>query len=81
LGKGAGLTEPFTVSTEMLGVVIICGKAGISLKNESLSCEGVIMEVIVEWYIECFCSAKFSGGFFLENFFEGYCVDRKGLDG
>ena len=29
------------------------------------------MEVIVEWYIEGVCSAKFSGKFFLENFFEG----------
>jgi len=38
------------------------------------------MEVIVEWYIEGVCSAKFSGGFFLENFFEEYCVGRKGLD-
>jgi hypothetical protein len=55
----------------MLGVVIICGKAGISEKNESLSFECGIMEVIVEWYIEGVCSAKFSGGFFLENFFEG----------
>jgi len=56
------------------------GKSGISLKNESLSCERGIMEVIVEWYIEGVCSAKFSGGFFLENFFEEYCVDRRGLD-
>jgi hypothetical protein len=62
-------------------VVTVDGKSGILLKNESLSFEGGIMEVIVEWYIECFCSAKFSGGFFLENFFEEYCVDRKGLDG
>jgi hypothetical protein len=66
-------------------VVTVDGNSGISPKYESLSCEGGIMEVIVEWYIECFCSAKFSGGIFLENFFEEYCVgncvDRKGLDG
>jgi hypothetical protein len=66
-------------------VEIVDGKSGISEKNESLSCECGIMEVIVEWYIEGVCSAKFSGKFFLENFFEEYCVgncvDRKGLDG
>jgi hypothetical protein len=54
----------------LLPIAPVDGKSGISEKNESLSCEGVIRVDIVEWYIEGFCSAKFSGGFFLENFFE-----------
>jgi hypothetical protein len=72
--------EPFArveiVGLTLLPTAPVDGKSGISEKYVSLSVEGMCWSNGVDMdIIEGFCSSKFSGKFFLENFFEDCCEE------